>query len=55
MLGLQIFCWTYLVFTLLGRLVNYNKNDKESNRVRIIDNIVIFMLVVILYILARGR
>lgn len=48
MLGLKVFCWAYLVFILMGRIVNYDKCDAQSNQARFIDNLMIVALVIIL-------
>lgn len=53
MLGLTIACAAYLIFIMLGRIVNYDKNDKQSNIVRAIDNITIVALVLLICFLNR--
>ena len=53
MLGLTIACAAYLIFILMGRIVNYDKNDKQSNIVRVVDNIMIVVLVLLIYFLNR--
>lgn len=53
MFWLKVVCWAYLIFTLMGRIVNYDKNDKQSNKVRCIDNVMIVVLIAILYFLIR--
>lgn len=55
MLGVLIFCWGYLILTLLGRIVNYDKISKEAIDVRVIDNIVIFgMTVLLIYLYSQS-
>jgi hypothetical protein len=53
MLGLVIVCWCYLIWNILGRVVNYNNCGKDNNVRYIIDNIVIFVLILILYFLTK--
>lgn len=53
MLVLTIACAAYLVFIMLGRIVNYDKNDEQSNISRAIDNIMIVALVLLICFLKR--
>ena len=53
MLWLKIVCWAYLIFILMGRIVNYDKNDKQNIKVRCIDDVMIIVLIAILYFLMR--
>lgn len=53
LLALKIYCWAYLIFTTLARVVNYDSTKKEHNVVRIIDNIVIFFFVIAIFIMSK--
>lgn len=50
MLWTKIICWAYLIFIIMGRIVNHDKSDYNAMKVRIIDNIMIVILIVLLII-----
>lgn len=45
---LKVVCFAYLIFTILGRIVNYDTCSGSANGARLIDNITIVMLVLII-------
>lgn len=51
MLGLKIVCWSYLIFTMLGRICSYDKCNGQENVYRAIDNVTIIILILLLYFL----
>ena len=50
MLGVKIFCWAYAIYILMCRIVNHDVSTKEANVVRIVDNVMIVILLIILFI-----
>lgn len=48
---LAIICFAYLLFLVMGRVANYNKNDTQSNIASVIDNVTIVILVLLVYFL----
>ena len=50
MLGIRIFCWAYALFILAGRIANYNDGSKGATAVRIVDNVMIIVLLIMLFI-----
>lgn len=55
MLGLIIVCWFYLVYTILCRLINFKAIGKGTLSVRIIDNVIIVLMIIALFILYRFK
>lgn len=53
MIGLLIVCWAYLIFTLMVRIVSYDKRDKHDALIRMIDNTTIIVLILMIYFLIR--
>lgn len=51
MLGLRIVCWAYLIWNILGRIVNFGEGSEQHTKVRCIDNVVIVVMIFILYFL----
>lgn len=51
MVALKVVCWAYLIFIVLGRVVNYDKLDKGSNFAKFTDNIMFVALVILIYFL----
>lgn len=48
MLWINVICWAYLIFLVMGRIVNYDKCDKGATKARIIDNVMFVAIVIIL-------
>lgn len=53
MLFLKIACSSYLVYMILGRIVNYDQAGDQKIKARLIDNITIICLMVIMYFLVK--
>ena len=54
MMYLKIVCWAYLIYNILGRIVNYEKKDIRSMIIRIIDDATIFGLIFAIYLLTKS-
>lgn len=53
MLALKIFCWVYLIFIILGRIVNYDKCSPQANAVRFLDYLMTTALIIFLYLIYK--
>lgn len=53
MVFLKVVCWAYLLWTILGRIVNYDNKNETGIKIRIIDNITIISLVILIYFLNK--
>lgn len=53
LVALKIYCWAYLIFTTLARIVNYDVIHKEQNVARIIDNVIIVVFVILLFVIDK--
>lgn len=48
MIAVKVICLIYVVFLVLARMVNYKECSKGANYVRLIDNIMILVMLMIL-------